>query len=196
MSQLFLQISVSLDGYIEDATGNIDWMVFDASVDPFATQTLESIDGMIFGRKAHGLLAAFWPGAAESEGATAELIRQTRLMNALPKYVLTHGEETTGWANSHAIRSEDVPRLKREAARPLAVFAGAGAAQSLLARGDIDEIRLLQYPVLLGGGTSLFARDGRRQELELIESRAFESGATLQRYRWRSAAAMQYPPAA
>ena len=29
-------------------------------------------------------------------------------MNALPKYVLTHGEETTGWANSHAIRAEDV----------------------------------------------------------------------------------------
>jgi dihydrofolate reductase len=183
MSELFLQISMSLDGYIEDATGNIDWMVFDASVDPFATQTLESIDGMIFGRKAHGLLAGFWPGAADTEGATAELIRQTRLMNALPKYVLTHGRETTGWANSHAIRVEDVPRIKREAARPLAVFAGAATAQSLLASGDIDEIRLIQYPVLLGGGTPLFAKDGRRQDLELVENRAFPSGATLLRYR-------------
>ena len=187
MSELFLQISVSLDGYIEDATGNIDWMVFDASVDPFATQTLESIDGMIFGRKSHALLATFWPGAAESEGATAELIRQTRLMNALPKYVLTHGKETTGWANSHAIRAEDVPRIKREAKRPIAVFAGASTAQSLLASGDIDEIRLIQYPVLLGSGTALFATDGRRQDLELIESRAFASGAMLLRYRRKAA---------
>jgi dihydrofolate reductase len=186
MSELFLQISVSLDGYIEDAHGDIDWMVFDTSLDPFATRTLESIDGMIFGRRAHALLAAFWPGAAETPGASPHLIAQTRLMNALPKYVLTHGEETTGWANSHAIRAEDVPRLKQEAARPLAVFAGAGAAQSLLARGDVDEIRLIQYPVLLGGGTPLFARSGRRQELELVETRTFESGATLQRYRLKA----------
>ena len=47
MSELFLQIAVSLDGYIEDPNGDIDWMVFDATVDPYATQTLESIDGMI-----------------------------------------------------------------------------------------------------------------------------------------------------
>ena len=104
-------------------------------------------------------------------------------MNTLPKYVLTHGEETTGWANSHAIRVEDVARLKRSAARPIAVFAGAGAAQSLLAADEIDEIRLIRYPVLLGGGTPLFDQSGRRQELELVETRAFPSGATLQRYR-------------
>jgi dihydrofolate reductase len=183
MSELFLQIAVSLDGYIEDANGDIDWMVFDASVDPYATQTLESIDGMILGRKAHALLATFWPGTAETEGATAQLLAQTRLMNALPKYVLTHGEETTGWANSRAIGVEDVPRLKREAARPIAVFAGAGAAQSLLAADEIDEIRLIRYPVLLGGGTPLFDQDGRRQQLELVESQSFPSGATLQRFR-------------
>jgi dihydrofolate reductase len=104
-------------------------------------------------------------------------------MNALPKYVLTHGEETTGWANSRAIGVEDVPRLKREAARPLAVFAGAGAAQSLLAADEIDEVRLIRYPVLLGGGTPLFDQGGRRQQLELVESRSFPSGATLQRFR-------------
>ena len=78
---------------------------------------------------------------------------------------------------------EDVPRIKREARRPIAVFAGAATAQSLLASGDIDEIRLIQYPVLLGSGTALFARDGKRQDLELVESRAFASGAMLLRYR-------------
>jgi RibD domain-containing protein len=92
-------------------------------------------------------------------------------MNALPKYVLTHGEETTVWANSHAIGVEDVSPLKRE------------AAQSLLAADEIDEIRLIRYPVLLGGGTPLFDQGGRRQQLELVESRSFPSGATLQRFR-------------
>ena len=58
-------------------------MIFDASVDPFATWTLDFIDGMIFGRKAHVLLAAFWPGAAKTEGATADLLKPARLRNQL-----------------------------------------------------------------------------------------------------------------
>ena len=59
MAAIFLQISVSLDGYIEDANGDIEWMTSDTSLDALATATLRSIDGMIFGRKAHQLLAEF-----------------------------------------------------------------------------------------------------------------------------------------
>lgn len=185
MAELFLQISVSLDGYIEDERKDIGWMVDDVSFDDMATATLRSIDGMILGRRAHQLFAKFWPGAGESEDATPVLVEQARLMNALPKYVLTHGREPTGWANSIAIRLEDVPRLKREAARPLALFAGAQAAQAALAGGVLDEVRLVVYPIVLGGGTPLFADDASRHELSLIDVQRFESGATFHRYRLR-----------
>ena len=183
MAELFLQISVSLDGFIEDQKGDIEWLTSDTSIDAVATATLQSIDGMIFGRKAHGLLAQFWPTAADTKGASPDLIEQTRLMNALPKYVLTHGTERTGWSNSHAIRADDVPRLKAESKRPIALFAGASAAQALLARGFVDEIRLIQYPVLLGGGTPLFAVDGTRRQLTLTSNEQWPSGATIRRYR-------------
>lgn len=43
MADLFLQIAVSLDGYIEAADKNIEWMEFDTSFDPVATATLRSI---------------------------------------------------------------------------------------------------------------------------------------------------------
>ncbi len=82
---------------------------------------------------------------------------------------------------------EDVPRLKREATRPVAAFAGAGAARAMLERGLVDEVRLIQYPVLLGGGTRLFADDGVRRNLNLMETERFESGATVQRYRFARA---------
>jgi dihydrofolate reductase len=182
MALLFLQISVSLDGFIEDRDHDIEWMVNDTSLDALSTTTLREIDGMIFGRKAHALLAKFWPTAADTPGASTELIEQARLMHALPKYVLTHGEERTGWANSRAIAVDDVPRLKRDASRVLAVFAGASTSQALLARDLIDEIRLIVYPVLLGGGTRLFADDGRRRNFELMSIESFPSGATLQRF--------------
>jgi dihydrofolate reductase len=183
MAELFLQISVSLDGYIEDRDEDLEWFVHDAALDDLALATLRSIDGMIFGRKAHALLAEYWPDADKAPDASKVLIEQTRLMNALPKYVLTHGEERTGWSGSRAIGADDVARLKREAKRPIALFAGASAAQQLLERGLIDEIRLIQYPIVLGGGTPLFAADGTRRKLELIESTCFDSGATVQRYR-------------
>jgi dihydrofolate reductase len=183
MAELFLQISVSLDGFIEDRSGDLSWFTEDTSLDELATETLEAIDGMIFGRKAHAALAAFWPTAAESSGASTQLIKQTALMNKLPKYVLTHGEEQTGWSNSYAIRLHDIPRILSEARRPIALFAGASAAQAALDSGFVDEIRLIQYPVILGAGTPLFQHDGKRRDLKLIDSQSFDSGATVQRYR-------------
>lgn len=104
-------------------------------------------------------------------------------MNALPKYVLTHGEERTGWANSHAIRLDDIVKLKAEARRPIALFAGARAAQAALEQGVIDEIRVIQQPVVLGGGTPLFAAAAKRVNLALINSRTFASGAVFSCYR-------------
>lgn len=181
MADLILQIAVSLDGYIEDEKRSIDFMVGDTSLDAVHTATLRSIDGMIFGRKAHALLAGFWPEAGgQTDGASDALIEQAELMNTLPKYVLTRGVERTGWANSHAVTTEDVARVQQNARRPIAVYAGASAAQALM--DQIDEIRLIQYPVLLGGGTRLFNRDTRR-DLRLVESRSFSSGVVLQRYR-------------
>ncbi len=184
MSELFLQISVTLDGYIEDRDRDIEWMTSDTSFDAFITATLQSIDGMIFGRTAHALLATFWPTAGTAPDASADLIEQARLMNTLPKYVLTHDkEERTSWVNSHPIAVNDVLGLKQRSARPIAVFAGAKTAQALLQRNLIDEIRLIQYPLILGAGTPLFDADGKRRNLRLTASQRFDSGATMHRYR-------------
>jgi dihydrofolate reductase len=47
---------------------------------------------------------------------------------------------------------------------------------------QVDEIRLIQYPVVLGGGTRLFGDDERRP-VTLVESQTFSSGVSLLRYR-------------
>ena len=50
MAVLFVQISVSIDGYIEDASGGLEWFTEDKAVEAFATETLRAIGGMVFGR--------------------------------------------------------------------------------------------------------------------------------------------------
>ena len=39
------------------------------------------------------------------------------------------------------------------------------------------------YPVLVGGGVPFFPRDERRVDLELIETRTFDSGVVYLRHR-------------
>jgi dihydrofolate reductase len=181
MAELFVQMSVSLDGFVEDRGGAMDWFAGGGAFDQILTATVRMIDGIVFGRRAYDLGAAFWPTAHEPT-ETPEVADQVDLMNSLPKYVLTHGAVDLSWRNSHAVGIDSIVRLKAEAKRPLALFAGASAAQSLLEAGLVDELRLIRFPVLLGGGTPLFAADGRRRDMRPVATEHFEGGPTLTRY--------------
>ena len=61
---------------------------------------------------------------------------------------------------------------------------GSGAlTRWLLGAGLVDEMNLLVVPVVVGQGTRLFPEAGPDLALELVESRAFPKGITLQVYR-------------
>jgi dihydrofolate reductase len=181
MAPLFVQISVSIDGYIEDAEGDLEWFTKVKAVEAFATDTLRYIGAMVFGRTAHALLAEFWKDP-DTHDASPDLPEQTRLMNGLAKFVLTHRPLDAEWENSHPVLATDLARIKREATRPIALFAGAAAVRSALEADVVDELRVICYPVLLGRGKPLFDGSGMRRELSLTEAREFSSGATLSRY--------------
>ena len=181
MSALFAQMSVSLDGFIEDRAGSMDWFAGDAAFAQLLTTTVRGIDGMVFGRTAYELGARFWPTAGDL-AESVEVADQIALMNELPKYVLTRSGGQVSWTNSRTIGVGDIPGLKATTQRPLALFAGARAFQALFDAGHVDELRLIRYPVVLGGGTPLFAADGRRRTLTPVETRAFADGPTLDRY--------------
>jgi dihydrofolate reductase len=175
--RVFLHISVSADGYINDEAGAIDWLSADDEFERHIDRLLESIDGMIFGRVSFEQLAAFWPDAGPDVTPT-----QVRRMHELPKYVLSSTLQHTEWHNSHTLGDDPataIVRLKQQDGRDLALFAGASAATSLLALGVIDELRLLVHPTLLGGGTRLFSGRYPRCELRLTDTQRFASGALL-----------------
>ena len=61
---------------------------------------------------------------------------------------------------------------------------GSGAlTQWLLATDLVDEMALLVCPVIVGQGARLFPDTGPDMALDLVESRAFPKGITLQVYR-------------
>ena len=60
---------------------------------------------------------------------------------------------------------------------------GATLAAEAAALDLIDEYRPMVYPVLVGGGIPFFPRQERRVDLELVETRPFNSKVVYLRYR-------------
>ena len=58
-----------------------------------------------------------------------------------------------------------------------------GLVRWLLENDVVDEMNLLIVPVVAGQGTRLFPETGPDVALDLVESRAFPKGITVQVYR-------------
>lgn len=69
-----------------------------------------------------------------------------------------------------------VSRLKQQPGEDIWLFGGPALTASLLDAGLVDHIVLNVHPILLGGGTPLFARFAHRQLLKCLHARPFPSG--------------------
>ena len=88
--RLVAQVNTSLDGYVEEADHNTDWHFVDEEYEKFINDTLRSLDGMIFGRKAYDPLSRYWPSAADNPDASPRHVDAAHLMQAIPKYIVSN----------------------------------------------------------------------------------------------------------
>jgi dihydrofolate reductase len=136
-------------------------------------------DTMLLGRKTwqiHG--EAFEPMPAGDPFAD--------LLNGAHKVVVsTTLESAAAWRNSTLIRRdvvEEVRKLKEGPGKNI-LMDGSSVLVHTLAENDlVDEYALHVYPLVLGSGKRLFP-EGKRINLELIESQALPTGVVFQRYR-------------
>jgi dihydrofolate reductase len=120
--RLIAQINASLDGYIEDEKHDIDWHFVD--YEEFINETLRSLDGMIFGRKAYEPLSAYWPTAAANPDASVRHLEAATLMHEIPKYVVSTTLSGSDWNNTDVISGDvrtAVQDLKAASSRDIAV---------------------------------------------------------------------------
>jgi dihydrofolate reductase len=77
----------------------------------------------------------------------------------------------------------EIKRLRAEPGEGEIAIGGATLAAEAAALDLIDEYRPMVYPVLVGGGIPFFPRQERRVDLELVETRPFNSKVVYLRYR-------------
>lgn len=182
MARIIVTEFVSLDGVMEDPGGseNFKHGGWSFEIDrgdegnKFKLDETMSSEALLLGRKTYEGFAAAWPSR---DGEFADKF------NNMPKYVLSSTLESPDWTNTTVLRSVDeVAKLKGEQDGDLVVHGSAQLVNSLLERDLVDEVRLMVYPVVLGGGKRLFGETGDKKPLALKESKVVGDGVLIQIY--------------
>ncbi len=184
MRSVTYSMGVSLDGYIVGPDGTFDWSEPDKDVFRFWIDEIRGVDVHLLGRRLYETML-YWETADEDPSIDDAEREWTALWKPLPKVVFsTTLSEVQGHARlaSGGLAAE-IERLRAEAGEGEIAIGGATLAAEAAALELIDEYRVMVYPVLVGGGSPFFARQERRVDLELVETRPFSSGVVYLRYR-------------
>ncbi|MDT0343881.1 dihydrofolate reductase family protein [Streptomyces litchfieldiae] len=186
MAKVLYSMMSSLDGYIEDANGDIGFSAPDQEVHRMANEQTRQAAAFLFGRGLYEAMEEPWTSAARQEDLPEVEAEFARLYLRTPRIVFSDTLESVPEGVRLVRRADavaEVRRLKEETEGELHL-GGAQLAASLL--DLIDEFRLFVMPVAVGGGKPFLPR-GRELELALTEYRVFASGTLYLRYERRGA---------
>ena len=188
MRKIIYALGTSLDAYIEDADGRLDWSVPSEELHQhFNNQYLTGeIDTSLYGRRLYENMAGYWPSAHGHPDISPVEAEYARIWVKLPKIVFSKTLDSVEWNSTlkREVVREEIEELKAQPGGDMDL-GGADLAASFLRMGLVDEVRLYVHPVVLGGGTSMFP-PGVRFGFEFAESRPFEGGVVMLRYASRS----------
>jgi dihydrofolate reductase len=171
--RLFVSMLVSVDGFIEGPSGELDWFLDgDPAFERYCDEMIDSVGLALYGRRSYELMVSYWPNAEKHPRGPADLAFAQK-MNALPKVVLSRTLARAEWNNTSVIKDDvasKIRALKEQPDKPIVAWAGAGLVHTLAEHDLIDEYRLLVQPVLLGTGTPLFTTPGLAKKLRLVRT--------------------------
>jgi dihydrofolate reductase len=154
--------------------------LFDNEAMTFVDQTYQRADAFLFGRRTYELFAGYWGVREDLENPIVGAL------NTKPKYVASTTLTDPQWANTTALSGDlaaAIRELKSKPAGELQVHGSAILTRWLLENDLVDEMNLLIVPVVVGQGMRMFPETGPDIALDLVDSRAFPKGITLQVYR-------------
>jgi dihydrofolate reductase len=191
MRKVIASAFVSLDGVMqapggpaEDPTGGFGfggWTApyFDESLGGTMGEMFGRPFSLLLGRKTYDIFAAHWPYAGPDDPIG-------KLFGEATKYVATRNPDfRLDWSNSVALGPDAaaaVKRLKAEDGPDLLTQGSSDFLQTLFDHDLVDELTLLVFPVILGGGKRLFQGQAAPGALKLVSSLTSDSGVMVGRY--------------
>jgi dihydrofolate reductase len=183
MAKLIYIANVSVDGFIEDASGSLDWGAPDEDVFVFITDLVRPVGTYLYGRRLYETMAV-WETDASLAAQSPLMADFATVWQAADKVVYSATLQDASTTRTRLERSFDrdsVVEMKRSATSDLTV-GGANLAAHAFKGGLVDECHLFIHPMLIGGGKPALPTDDTRAELELVDERRFTSGIVYLRY--------------
>ena len=165
MRKVTLFIAMSLDGYIADKDGGVDWLNGQEedgeNMDTYS-EFIKTIDTIIMGWNTyHQVITELSP----EEWVYPEQI----------SYVITHREIPSTERIHFTSESpcDLVKRLREEEGNGIWICGGASIVRQLMETDLIDTLHISVIPTLLGDGVQLFGPLEKEQKLRLVKTQSY-----------------------
>ncbi|MBC7947781.1 MAG: dihydrofolate reductase family protein [Chitinophagaceae bacterium] len=188
MRNLILEEWISMDGYVADRNGQLDFFTkLTAEENTYSDREqlkfMDTIDTILLGRKTYELFVEFWPTATTDKEVIADKLNQAKKIvfsNTITKapWGKWPEAEVMGGNAVEAIRD-----LKAQRGKNMVIWGSISLAQSLMNEGLIDEYHMQVCPVLTGGGRRLFTEETKGGDLKLLELRQYDTGTVFLNYQ-------------
>ena len=176
MRKVVYSVGVSLDGYIADPNGGVEWLdraTSKAKGEDFGLAAFfKSIDTVLMGRKTYEIVRKMQGGKTVYPGMKNYIFSRT-----LPP---GHRDGMEFVADDPA---QVLAKLKQQPGKNIWLCGGGELARHCLNRHAVDEITLGVVPRLIGGGLPTFPPGFDETEVELAEVKQYKGGVVGLTYR-------------
>ena len=89
---------ISLDGYMADSEGQINWIRMDGEIAGFVEELRQDAAGTIYGRKTYQLMDPFWPDVLKNpEKWPGWMVKYAEWVDKAVKVVVTGTIDSINW---------------------------------------------------------------------------------------------------
>lgn len=171
MKKISLFIAMSLDGYIADSKGGVDWLNGQGNEDDnidLYSEFVKDIDTVIMGWNTYHQIVN-------------ELSPDEWVYDDFTTYVVTHNSKTSSdkihFTNEHPV--ELVKKLREENGKGIWICDGANLIQQLVREDIIDCYYITVIPTILGSGIRLFEDTNHEIKLKLLKTQSYNGMTDL-----------------
>ncbi len=155
MRKLIVTQWTSLDGIFDARSMNKWWLPFDSpGRQKYIQDTINNCEIMLYGRKTYEMLHPYWSSFKDNEQGVADQL------NNCKKYVVSANLTEAPWADTTILGKgyiKEIDKIKREDGGYILVQGSASLIKPLLEAGQVDELKLLINPSIVGDGVKLFS---------------------------------------
>lgn len=181
MRKVILDLTLSLDGFIEGPNKEIDWIIFEPETMEVLNNFTHEIDTVFYGRISYEEYGNYQPPSSSSK----EEQQFYKSVHQMTKYVFSRSMSTP--PEGTTLISDDiearVSEIKNQPGKDIWLFGGAYLVTTFVNLNLIDEYRLSVQPVILGGGNPLFKNIQSRLPLKLLKTETSASGVVALYYQ-------------